>query len=1118
MADNTVKETSIIGRDAGESSDATVEIKIKTLDSQIYTFRVNKNMPVPALKEQIATVTGVPLEQQRLICRGKVLKDNQLLSDYHVEDGHTLHLVVRQPVPPSTSSSTAGPSGSEGTSEQQGNDNTTGAARNRIGQVSHNVVFGTFNLQDQGDGGFPDLNRILATVLNSIGMGSPTPGNVGAANVPTATMPVLPTHGQQGTGSEGQDRQDNSSGGSQTVNQQQPGLVLSNILLEPVHQALHMPMPAATQQTLSPQDLAVPDALATLSLYLNRMEHEFLINRFDNQHRSPTSPSSGSQDQANASGIPSVSRGLPLPAALGALIRRTQQLMNGPAGAAFSQLAGELESENRVTEPLLRGRIQSFAMWDGVMMQELGALLLELGRATLTLRMGQSHAESVVNAGPAVYISPSGPNPIMVQPQVFQRAGAFVPFPIGAVQPTTGVTGGSVGTGDVPRNINIHIHAGTSLASGGSPVSSPANAEQGSQASAPQNTGQADQVQARNVIPAPRETGSVRVVPVRTVVAAVPARPPTETSNSAFSAFYPLLARFQQMNPGQGAPTRGVAQAFINAGQSSGNDTVQQQSSDSLLFPPIIAHVQAQTQNVNGGAQSMNSLSAPVVASASVNSNSEQEMPQNQSGSTTEQHIVQQGPSDEHLGMDNDARDRLRSGNNSNVAVSSGSDMANLVNSVLQQVMGAYTQSGRPNQQQSDEQQATSSLATRNETNSLTKEPMVSEKSHNDKQEVALSENTIDVGPVSSTIEVNMKERDMSSSSSNAVASTSYTSSQSEMLQPIPEKECSDGHTTVPVGLGLGGLQPLPSKKRTKQNHKQQTNKLAELDFKGEKNEAASVDQHSQSSIARGKNVLQALLSQRVSDDHRADENGSSAQLPNGLAEMFGNMARGGRPDNGRVDVGEIMSQLLRTPTMNNFISGMTEQTGTAPPGALSNVLEQVTRSPALRNTMQQMTEQLGEHGEDIDNMLSGMGGSQDGFDFSRVLQQMMPIVSQVLGSASGGASSGPAPEARSRASNAGHAPSTEGSRVADQNFQIDLEPTIQKLENHDPPQEVFRSMVENTMALYAADADTSNGADTSEMLNQLPNTESLASEYIAMLNRDFIRRLQSESGSTENS
>ncbi|RVX19770.1 hypothetical protein CK203_005093 [Vitis vinifera] len=39
-------------------------------------------MPVPALKEQIASVTGVLSEQQRLICRGRVLKDDQLLSAY----------------------------------------------------------------------------------------------------------------------------------------------------------------------------------------------------------------------------------------------------------------------------------------------------------------------------------------------------------------------------------------------------------------------------------------------------------------------------------------------------------------------------------------------------------------------------------------------------------------------------------------------------------------------------------------------------------------------------------------------------------------------------------------------------------------------------------------------------------------------------------------------------------------------------------------------------------------------------------------------------------------------------------------------------------------------------
>ncbi|KAJ7966219.1 large proline-rich protein BAG6-like [Quillaja saponaria] len=52
-------------------SEATVEIKIKTLDSQTYTLQVDKCVPVPTLKEQIAIMTGVEKEQQRLICLWK---------------------------------------------------------------------------------------------------------------------------------------------------------------------------------------------------------------------------------------------------------------------------------------------------------------------------------------------------------------------------------------------------------------------------------------------------------------------------------------------------------------------------------------------------------------------------------------------------------------------------------------------------------------------------------------------------------------------------------------------------------------------------------------------------------------------------------------------------------------------------------------------------------------------------------------------------------------------------------------------------------------------------------------------------------------------------------------
>ncbi|CAA7409470.1 unnamed protein product [Spirodela intermedia] len=67
-----------------EFPESTVEINVKTLDSQTYTLRVNKYVPVPALKEQIANLTGILSGQQRLICRGKVLKDDQLLSAYRI--------------------------------------------------------------------------------------------------------------------------------------------------------------------------------------------------------------------------------------------------------------------------------------------------------------------------------------------------------------------------------------------------------------------------------------------------------------------------------------------------------------------------------------------------------------------------------------------------------------------------------------------------------------------------------------------------------------------------------------------------------------------------------------------------------------------------------------------------------------------------------------------------------------------------------------------------------------------------------------------------------------------------------------------------------------------------
>ncbi|KAK7828359.1 large proline-rich protein bag6 [Quercus suber] len=382
MADQHSNEGSSAGNVSGESSDSTVELNIKTLDSQIYTFQVNKNMRVSSFKEKIANETTVPVGQQRLIFRGRVLKDDHLLSEYHVENGHTLHLVERQPAQsqPSSGPGTGETTGNDG---NRGNDSSAGNPRNRIGQISHSVVLGTFNVGEQGEGVVPDLSRVIGAVLNSIGLGGQTTtvGNSGTQST---------THSNEGSSA------GNVSGESSD---------------------------------------------STVELNIKTLDSQIYTFQVDKN-------------------------GLPSPEALSIVLRQAERLLSGHAVAALSHIAGRLEQEGSSSDPTIRGQIQAESMQLGISMQHLGALLLELGRTALTLRMGQSPAESVVNAGPAVYISSSGPNPIMVQLWISDVL-LFAAFSFSNQLPVwwfcssaNPMTLGSVGIGNVPRHINIHIHAG----------------------------------------------------------------------------------------------------------------------------------------------------------------------------------------------------------------------------------------------------------------------------------------------------------------------------------------------------------------------------------------------------------------------------------------------------------------------------------------------------------------------------------------------------------------------------------------------------------------------------------------------------------------------------------
>ncbi|KAK1322868.1 hypothetical protein QJS10_CPA02g01184 [Acorus calamus] len=244
MSSDGPGEISLCGGIEAEHPETTVEIKIKTLDSQTYTLRVNKFVPVPALKEQIATVTGVVSEQQRLICRGKVLKDEELLSAYHVEDGHTLHLVVRQPLQPSTSPNLG--LGSQSTSSHPVTDPASAGATNRGNHVAPNVVLRAFSVADSPEGHPADLNRIFSTLLGSMGI-------IGI-----------------GTGSEREhvlervDRNSGSNGTSDSV-QHQPATAAQRAQFDPIQGSFTSPagfssaplQPIEKATTLMPKLLAV---------------------------------------------------------------------------------------------------------------------------------------------------------------------------------------------------------------------------------------------------------------------------------------------------------------------------------------------------------------------------------------------------------------------------------------------------------------------------------------------------------------------------------------------------------------------------------------------------------------------------------------------------------------------------------------------------------------------------------------------------------------------------------------------------------------------------------------------------------------------------------------------
>ncbi|KAF0932629.1 hypothetical protein E2562_010499 [Oryza meyeriana var. granulata] len=361
-----------------ENSESTIEIKIKTLDSQTYNLRVNKRVPVPLLKEKIATVTGILSEQQRLICRGRVLKDDELLSAYHVEDGHTLHLVVRQP----GQSATSGNAGNEGT--------TSNPARRRGPTMTRSIVLEAINV---GQGSELSVAQLLQSLLRA-----PSSTQVSSGPAPSDVRP---------------------SEGAQSSTQNSVRAVLDQLQVPPLFQS------EAAHGLSEPN--VIPDSLTTISQYINFLRDSFRREGFlengqtlnNGDHRTTGSAHGGGTQNPESQPDSASAHGLPTAALLAETMHSTRQLLVEHAGELLSQLPDQLGDIVNVTDATTRRNLQNSVVRYGVLVQYVGSLLLELGRTTMMLRINPATSEAVVNSGPALFISPSGPNPVMVQPAPF---------------------------------------------------------------------------------------------------------------------------------------------------------------------------------------------------------------------------------------------------------------------------------------------------------------------------------------------------------------------------------------------------------------------------------------------------------------------------------------------------------------------------------------------------------------------------------------------------------------------------------------------------------------------------------------------------------------------------
>ncbi|XP_022739901.1 ubiquitin domain-containing protein DSK2b-like isoform X2 [Durio zibethinus] len=121
--DNSASTEEIIQSNAGDG----VTVNIRCSNGSKFSLQINLDSTVDSFKALLARSCDIPADQQRLIYKGRILKDDQTLQSYGLEADHTVHLVrAFAPPQPATTTNAAG-------SISSGASNTTQTTTRTVG-------------------------------------------------------------------------------------------------------------------------------------------------------------------------------------------------------------------------------------------------------------------------------------------------------------------------------------------------------------------------------------------------------------------------------------------------------------------------------------------------------------------------------------------------------------------------------------------------------------------------------------------------------------------------------------------------------------------------------------------------------------------------------------------------------------------------------------------------------------------------------------------------------------------------------------------------------------------------------------------------------------------------